>query len=345
VSLSTSVTCIPAIALMTAVVCAEDRILGLAVTDLPQRSYDEAAKEVAKLGVRYATIPLQWDEIETKPGVYAPNPDWLAIAAAYYPTLGWKVALEINPIDTVADRRPAWLRDKPWDDLEVVRAFRALVMNTLAKSNGLELTSLAIGNEVDVLLGEDPSAWAAYESFLAQAIATTKVIRPDVLVGVKATFIGLSGKAATHIKQLNSKTDVVMFTYYPLDENFRARDPETAAATDVNAMVEAFPSRKIHLTEVGYPASETCAGGEAGQSRFVKNFFAAWDNYENSIKAVYWDWMTDISSQDVAAAGRYYGVNQKCFAEFIGTLGLETGTLKPKQAWQVFADEATRRFQ
>lgn len=343
--LTPAIAWVPAIALMAAAAWADDRILGLAVTELPQRSYDQAAQDVAKIGVRYATIPLQWDEIETSPGVYAPDPDWLAIATAYYPTLQWKVALEINPIDTVADRRPAWLRDVAWDDPKVIAAFEALLADALAKSKGIELVSLAIGNEVDALLGDDAKAWTAYETFLAKSIATARNLRPGVLLGVKTTFVGLTGNLATHIKLLNGLTDVVMLTYYPIDEKFRARDPETAAAKDLTAMVEAFPGRRIHLAEVGYPSSATCAAGEKGQTRFVGQFFSAWDKHAASINAVYWDWMTDISVEEVTAASRYYGVDQKCFTEFIGTLGLETHDLKPKQAWQVFADEAARRFQ
>jgi hypothetical protein len=65
-----------------------ERLLGIAVSERAQRSYDEGVAIVSKVGARFASIPLQWDEIETSPGVYAPETDWLAIALVVYPSLG-----------------------------------------------------------------------------------------------------------------------------------------------------------------------------------------------------------------------------------------------------------------
>jgi hypothetical protein len=135
-----------------------------------------------------------------------------------------------------------------------------------------------------------------------------------------------------------------MVTWYPVNAAFRARNPEQSVAGDLALMVDALPGRTIHLTEVGYPSSASCAGGEAAQARFVRAFFAGWDRHADRITHAYWTWMTDVSDEVVKQARDYYGVAEPCFAAYIGTLGLETKDLKPKAGWAAFAEEAAKRF-
>ncbi len=323
---------------------ASDRLLGLALADLPQRSYDEAVHIASGTGVRFATLPLVWDEIETKPGVYAPATDWLAIAAAYYPSIGWKVALELNPIDTLADRRPAWLRDKAWDDPQVVVSYQNMLRQVLERASAIDLTSLAIGNEADVLLGEDDRQWQSYGNLVKAAREVSQAARPSLKIGVKTTFASTDSAALARLQRVIGNTDIVMITYYPLDETFRTRPPD-APAKDFDRLSAAFPGREIHLAEIGYPSGTMCSGGEAAQAAFVSSAFAAWDNHAEQITAIYWDWMTDVSVSEVEAAAQYYQSADPCFAEFIGTLGLETHDLKPKAGWIRFSEEAAKRFQ
>jgi hypothetical protein len=323
---------------------AEDRLLGLAVADNPARAYDQGAAIVSKLGANVVVIPLTWDFVETKPGIYAPETDWLQIASLTYPAIGWKVALELNPIDTNADRRPKWLAGKAWDDPEVISAFVKMVGEVVSRSEKLDLVSITFGNEVDALLGANTAQTEAYSKLLVAGRNVAKRLRPNAPVGVKTTFGGLTGAARQQILKLNGATDVVMITYYPLDADFRARDLQSSPAKDLDSMVSAFQERTIHLSEVGYPSSEKCGYGEEGQSKFVTAFFEAWDQHKDTIRLVYWDWMTDWDEAAVQEASSYYGIDNPCFSEFIGTLGLETNTLVPKAAWAEFTKAATSRF-
>ena len=341
--LSTAIVMIFAALILSCPVAAEDRTLGIAVRELPSRSYDEAARIAAASGARYATLPLQWDEVETKPGKYSPETDWLAIAAAYYPTIGWKVALEFNPIDTLADRRPAWLKDKPWDDPEVIRSFQNMLREVMPRSADIELVSLAVGNEVDAHLGADGESWAHYTALVVAARDVVKSMRPALKLGVKTTFPNATGDTMALVQALNEKTDLVMITYYPITPDFHTRSPASPKA-DFELMTAAYPEREIHLAEIGYPSGGQCSSGEEAQSEFVANAFAAWDQHASQIKAMYWDWMTDISAQEVGQAADYYRLSDRCFSEFVATLGLETREPRPKKAWHVFADEARRRF-
>jgi hypothetical protein len=135
-----------------------------------------------------------------------------------------------------------------------------------------------------------------------------------------------------------------MLTYYPLDADFHTRDPKLSAAMDLAVMANAFQGREIHLAEVGYPSTKTCGHGAVGQAEFVTAFFEAWDKHKSAVTAVYWDWMTDWDPAAAAEASSYYGVANPCFAEYIGSLGLETSILEPKPALAAFSAAAKARF-
>ena len=53
---------------------AAERMLGIAVADNPERPYDQSIKIASRAGATYTTLPLQWDEVETTPGKYSPEP-------------------------------------------------------------------------------------------------------------------------------------------------------------------------------------------------------------------------------------------------------------------------------
>ncbi len=335
--------CAVALFVSTSDSSAAERKLGLALADLPARSYDVAVATARDIGVSFSSIPLHWDEIETAPGVYALEIDWLAIAASTYPQLGLNLALEVNLIDTHRDRRPQWLQNKPWDDPEVIAAFQLLVRHIVTQSSGLELVSLSLGNEVDGLLADDATQWRAYSRLAAAGRAAALAVRPELLSGVKMTFAGATGPSKAAAVALSASQDVVLLTYYPLHADFRARSSHSPIG-DFELITTVFPNHPIHLAEIGYPSSASCAGGESGQAAFVTTVFDAWDAHRDKIAAINWTWMTDISASEVSAAGAYYGVNKPCFLEYLATLGLERNDLQPKASWEVFAREARSRF-
>ncbi len=315
----------------------------MAVTGNGQRSFGEGMDLARAAGVGYATIPLEWDGIETSPGVYAPAVDWLEIARGYYPSIGWKVAIEVNPVDTLADRRPMWLRDLAWDDPAVIESLSGIVLQVLEQAEGLDIVSLTIGNEIDIKFYDDAEQWAAYATLFASVREAVHSVRPDVKVGVKTTFGGLSGATADHVSAIHAHADAVFLTYYPLDDLFRARDPGSVSA-DLTTMAQRFAGHEIQLAEVGYPSGDACAHGEEGQESFVRAFFDAWDLHAAQISAVHWNWMTDVSEDELNQTTGYYGIGDECFRAYLATLGLERQDVTAKPAWAAFNQKAAQRF-
>jgi len=173
-----------------AVVPRRARMLEIDVNTSENDDYDAAIALAQRAGAQSVPLSIFWDDIETAPYEFKPDPNWLAVANAYYPAAGMEVSLTIGVLDTTADRRPPDLRDKPYDDPEVITRFAALLDYIAAQTPNLRLTSLAIGNEVDGLLGNHADAWAQYTAFFEQSATHARTLWPDVPLGAKAMFTG-----------------------------------------------------------------------------------------------------------------------------------------------------------
>jgi hypothetical protein len=321
-----------------------ERLLGIDVTEAEDGDYDAAMDIVQSVGAEVVSLSVFWDDIETQPMTYAPNPNWLEIANAYYPARNVKLSLVISVIDTNARRLPADLADAPFDDPVVIERFKGLLDYVFSQIPDLDLTSLAIGNEIDGYLGADPSLWRQYQTFYKAASAHARARRPGLPIGTKAMFAGLTGHAREYLQQLNRSSDVIMVTYYPLDDGFTVRDPSVVAA-DLQALTAAYPDRPIYVLEAGYPSSADCGSSEAKQAAFVRQLFKAWDAHASQIRLLFFTWLTDLPYSSVSDLTNYYGVSDNRFAEFLRTLGLRTysGSGSDKQALQALEMEAKAR--
>ena len=134
---------------------------------------------------------------------------------------------------------------------------------------------LSIGNEVDSYLAAHPAEWAAYKTFLADAVAYVHRVAPAVKVGVTATFDGANGASSAEVAALNSVTDVYILTYYPLTTSFAVRAPDSPLS-DVSRMVTLAGAKPLIVQEAGYPASELLGSSEQKQAQFITSLFGAW---------------------------------------------------------------------
>ncbi len=318
------------------------RLLGISVNEGRDGDYDAALLMAKDLGLQVVELSLAWDDVEPSPYVYRPEPDYLAIANEYYPLRQVAVALVITPIDTNNLRLPEDLRGRSMDDPEVIERFNRLLDYVFSRIPDLELVSLAIGNEVDVYLGGDEGAWRAYERFFQAVAAHARQLRPDLPVGVKITYEGLTGREQARSAALNRAANLVMVTYYPLKADFSVREPEVVGE-DWDALVTLYPGREIHFPEVGYPSSPLLGSSEEKQARFVEAVFRAWDRHAEQIGMVSFIWLHEITEERLAAYSQYYGVRDERFLAYLGSLGLRSAEGEAKPAFGVLLKEARRR--
>ena len=319
-----------------------ERTLGLAIGEPEPGGYDGAFTLARRVGVGETSISLAWDELEAKPGVYA-SP-WVAIAASYYPTRGIKLTVVVNPIDTTTDRRPKALRTKAWDDPAVVEGYAGVIAWVLDGLEGVPLAGLSLGNEVDVLLGTDARAWAAYGRLVREVRRRVRAKHPELVVGVKVTSGGLAIDGPARGLAAAADLDATFATYYPLGEGFLVRDPSVVAA-DVAGMVTASGARPLWLLEVGCPSGTVCGSSPDVQRRFVEAVFVAWDAHAARIPVLSFCWMHDQPAATVGEMTRYYGLAAPAFRDFLATLGLRErgGEGRDKPAFAALAAAARAR--
>jgi hypothetical protein len=320
------------------------RLLELDANSPEHDDYDRVMDHARELGAESIRLSVYWDDIETSPGVFDPDPNWLAIANSYYPAQGFQVSLVIAVLDTTEIRLPADLEGKPFDDPQVISRFGDLLEYIAAESPDLELASLAIGNEIDGVLGGDAGQWAAYIRFFEAAADHANRLWPDVPVGSKVMFSGLSGKSASHARELNAHADVVMTTYYPLAGDFTVHNP-ALVGEDFDRLAALYPEKEIHITEIGFPTSEVNDSSPELQAEFIREMFAAWDEHADRITLLSYSWLSDLPDSSVQELESYYGLSNRAFGEFLRTLGLRTypGAGEDKPGYRTFREEAAAR--
>lgn len=320
------------------------RILELDANPPEEGDYDQAMNLAQELGAESIRLSVYWDEIEIEPGLYQPDPNWLAIANQYYSAQGFSISLVISVLDTTEIRLPDDLEGKEFSDPEVISRFQGLLEYVHTQLPDVKLISLAIGNEIDGVLGNDPDAWQAYQIFYDSCADFAGEKFPGVPVSTKVTFEGLIGPMKKETLAIFENSEVVMTTYYPLQGDFLVKDPETIHQ-DFQILVDLFPDKQIHITEIGYPSSEVNDSSQSKQARFIQEMFLAWDEHADQIPVLSYSWLSDLPAESVTALESYYGLKNQAFGEFLRSLGLRTypGSGENKQGYDVFQREADSR--
>jgi hypothetical protein len=304
--------------------------LSIDITTIENEDYDRAVDLAIAAGAEATSLTLFWDDLETVPGVYAPETfDWPAIAADFYPDRDLPVTLTFSVIDTVTDRRPPDLRGLPWDDPLVIDRFARHLDEVLVRLQPVELIVIAIGNEVDGLLRTENEV-AAFARFLDSARARVATDRPGIRIGTKLTFEAVR-QAPDIYRPLLDESYAALLTYYPLAAEFSVRPVEDVSA-DLATMVAFAGDKPLYLMETGYP-SGGCGGTPEAQAAFFETLLSETAGYgDDVVPLVSLTWLSDIPAGAAEVYGDYYGVNDACFLGYLETLGLRAGDGTPKPA-------------
>ncbi|KAA3648029.1 MAG: hypothetical protein DWQ07_03285 [Chloroflexi bacterium] len=298
--------------------------MSIAVNEAEDGDYNNAFFLAREAGLQTVSLSLQWDEIETAPGVYAPEPNFLEIANLYYPNQNIPLDLMIGAIDTNNLRLPDDLRDKSFDDPEVVERYKALLDYVFSQLPETEVNSLAVGNEINAWLGDDPGKWKEYTIFYEAIVKYMHANWPDVPVGSKVMYSAMAGDLEPLVTSLNTSSDIIMVTYYPLNEDFRVQDPEVVHR-DFQTIADIYPDRTIWFMEIGYPSSTINKSSEEKQAQFIQQAFQAWDTHADHIQLLNFVWLTDIPADQVSVYEEYYGLSDAGFLAYLASLGLRYG--------------------
>jgi hypothetical protein len=320
-----------------------DRLLGIDVSAAADGDYGTAFDLARQAGIDFTSLTVYWDDLDLPAG-FRSDPDYLAIAESYYPARDTAIALTVAPIDTNRIRLPADLEARAMDDPVVIDRFLSLLDFVDERTPELEVTTLALGNEIDVALGTNDARWGQYERFFEAVADRARTAHPEAAVGIKATDAGLTGYAREPLQRLTRSAGAVFVTYYAIGDDFRVKSPEQVEA-DIERLVEIYPDLPVYFLEIGCPSGEGLGSSEQAQADFVRAVFRAWDRHAARIRAVNFTWLTDASPESVQGYGDYYGLDDPGFLEYLATLGLRTfaGHGENKAAFGALLEEASRR--
>jgi hypothetical protein len=320
------------------------RVLELDANSPEDGNYDRVMDMARELGAESIRLSIYWDKFETAPGVYNPDPNWLAIANQYYSAQNLKISLTISVLDTTEIRLPLDLQGRSFSDPELIERFYGFLDYVSTQLTDVDLVYLAIGNEIDGVLGSNAQNWQDFSVFYQATATYASQIWPDLPISTKVTFDGFFNQASSYSKEIYQGSDSVMTTYYPLNGDFSVKDP-SVVLVDLQTLVELFPDKQILITEIGYPTSPENNSSEAKQAEFIHHMFQAWDANAGQISLISYSWLSDLPQSTVSELETYYRLKEKGFAEFLRTLGLRTypASGKDKIGYEVFRVEAESR--
>jgi hypothetical protein len=300
------------------------------------KRYDHALQLSVDAGVKGMFLSNTWKEMEPSAGQF--NFDYIN-GMKYAELKGINTVLvAIQLINTTDKETPTDLLDVSFDSPQMIERFR-LFFDALLPKLDQNVKYISIGNEVDVYFSTHTEV-DSYRKFYEAALDYVHQKAPWVQVGVTCTFGGASGPQQQICATLNTRSDVIILTYYPLDAGFKPYDPDVPLK-DFPKMVEMAGGKPVVLQEVGYPAGTLLDSSDKDQAAFVKHVFAAWRKAGSSIPFLNYFLLHDMTQKMCDDFSTYYGLpNVKPFNVFLCTLGLRTADGTPREGWQVFVDEA-----
>ncbi len=295
-------------------------------------------------GARGQVHTWTWKQLEPTQGVFdAQQFEDLRSAIAKAQSRSMVQYIGLQFINTTALEMPADLVGQPLDSAAVQSRFRALLDRVITPYKG-KIKYLSLSNEVDAYLRAHPGDWARYKTFYSAMVRYARTLDPELKLGVTATAEGVLSLSRNELRDLNSDSDVVIMTYYPLQTSamgvISVRDP-SVVRTDFESMLAFAGSKPLVLQEVGYPAAASNGSSEARQAAFVSNVFAAWRAAPGRIPLLNFFPLHDYTAQMCADFGAYYGLpGVATFTDFLCSLGLRRANGTPRTAWSTLQTEA-----
>jgi hypothetical protein len=299
------------------------------------RNVGAAISLAQQAGVDAAQLSNNWSELEPTPGQYQ-TADLSAPLQGLGGQFGWNLMLTIGVINTVKRETPPDLANVAWDDPVMIDRFEALFDHIRPLFNS-RLKYISIGNEVDVYFLMNPDEFQAYVTFYDTIADYIHQQAPGLAVGVTTTFSNTIGPAESMVTQLTQNSDVIIFTYYPLQANFDPEPPDVPL-TDFPAMVQFAGRRPVILQEVGYPSAHKLASSPKLQKQFVQNVFQAWKDTGPAIPFLIYFGMHDFGGKFTKSLVKYYGIKDptRHFPAYLRSLGLRHVNDSAKPGWKAF---------
>ena len=324
------------------------RVLGIG-TRLDDLLFSENVVAAHDVGARSINITLAWDEVERPtdggtPGDASPTRIFnasLHVANLVLDQDGMQGLVALPALDAFGSRAPVELQARSLDDAELGARYDEVIDYVLRSFPDAVVTTLLVGVDVDVALGDDAAKHAAFATFVGRAAAHVHALAPKVKVGFTVTD-GVEARASRFAASW-AASDLVGVTVLPVDAAAHVRSPDEIAAV-FDRIVGAAPGGKpIVVHEAGFPTAAACGSDESQQAAFVSAVFAGWDRHADRIPLLAFRELLDADADVVKARAARAARADAPFLAFLGSLGLKAGDGRKKQGWSALSRDAKAR--
>jgi hypothetical protein len=295
-------------------------------------------RQAVDAGVDYVYLSPKWEELEPSPGKYKFND--LDFQVGQAEKAGLPTILNIRVIDTGARPVPSDLKNKSFQDREMIDRLNALI-DALSSHLKTRPAYLLIGNEINEYFDAHSNEVSGYAALFAAAKAHAQAKWDGVPTSTTITFGGLD-KVSGQLLPITRQTDFFSLTYYPLKPDFTVRDP-SQIPPDFERISRTAHGKKILFQEVGYPSSEKNDSSQDKQALAYSTFLDTLAGHKSEVIGASFLFMSDFSdsvTRDLATS--YHLQNADRFGAFLQTLGLFDGNGNPKKSWAVFTTKVPR---
>lgn len=309
---------------------------------------DAIEAEAIARGMTTTRLIVDWSELEPSPGMYDLSELQERLDDADRRGLRAFVTLSTLdsegftiPTDLVIDDVTLADGMSP-DDPVIVERFEALLDEVVSVLLDHDVFLFAVANEPRAWLDDNPSETDAVVAFLEAGLAHTKLLAPELPVGV--TMIG-ARFGEPFVDSIVAASDVAVFNLACLDEILATAPPADAESAYAD-LVAAAGDREIVLQEFGCP-SGVPGGSEAYQQEYLASMFEAFEA-NPLVRSVFIfqlvDWSDELAtsfSEPLIAEGLpELGQNYFSWLSTTGLIDYDRGEARP--ALGTFLDAVSR---
>jgi hypothetical protein len=309
-------------------------------------AYQESLATARRSGVQVSHYYFHWGDIEKDPHSYDWEvPDYIVEANTLE---GLQLSIVVSIIHTtVRGRIPNDLVGLSFDDPVFVQRLSDFLAAFAERYAG-RLHYLAIGNEVNNYFANHRDQLPAYAYCFKQTRKAIHAVNPDLPVGIVLAYHDAETLNTIDVIQRLNLGDYIAYTIYLYNQGFHFRRDPAEIRDYLDRMLTLAGATPMVITETGWSTAHELDGSEEGQVEYVRHLFAALSERRDEIRFVSWFVLHDSQRSTCESDALTFfepGTepdqdSMQAFITFICYFGLRYADGRPKQAWDVWVQQA-----
>jgi len=309
--------------------------------------------DATAVGMNAYTVYLDWPVLEPEPGQY--DLTELRNTLEWAETNGLSTFANITVIDIESLLMPAeflagdesedvaFAEESGFTDAELAGRFFALLDEVVPVMIEHGVFYLAVGNEVDGWLNNNPDQLEDYLQFIQAAREHVRTIAPELAVGVTVTG-NIPLFEPDRLDAFYEVADVVSSNIYGIDLNDFTVSDEAETIELLERFLAAFDGRPVVIPELGCNSAESMNSSPQMQRDCFDTMFNVLTDYPN-VRFVTVFTFNDFTTEVCEIVQSFFGfepgaefdnIFDQRIADYLCTLGVVNADGSPKPAFDAF---------